>query len=255
MKNHFNNFARAVSFLTVIPMPPSSIETVDAEEFARSFAFFPIVGLLIGFFCALFYFLFHRWMPNLLAAVCITALLTILTRGLHLDGLADLADGVGGGYTAERRLQIMKDSRIGAFGSLALSLAILFKVSGLYALMEADNWQPILLVPVFSRLSMVLTAYKSPYARAEGGLAKSFVEPMTLQQPLAALLFSGAAAIVVSPLWILAYLAGAVFCSLSIRALSRKWLGGVTGDVLGAANELSEIILFSLFACATGIHS
>lgn len=254
MRNHFNSFARAVSFLTVIPMPPSSIETVNAEDFARSFGFFPLVGLLIGFFCSLFYFLSHRWMPNLLAAVCITALLTLLTRGLHLDGLADLTDGVGGGYTAERRLQIMKDSRIGAFGSLALTLAILFKVSALHALMEANHWQPILLVPVFSRLSMVLTAYKSPYARAEGGLAKSFVEPMTLQQPLTALLFSGAAAVVASPPWILAYLAGAVCCSFSIRALSCKWLGGVTGDVLGAANEVAEITLLSLFACATRIN-
>jgi len=254
MKNHLHNLARAVSFLTVVPMPSSFIETVNAEDFARSFAFFPLVGLLIGFFCSLFYFLSHRWMPNLLAAVCITALLTFLTRGLHLDGLADLADGVGGGYTAERRLQIMKDSRIGAFGSLALTLAILFKVSALYALMEANNWQPILLVPVFSRLSMVLTAYKSPYARVEGGLAKSFVEPMTIHQPLAALIFSGAAAILVSPLWILAYLAAAVCCSCCIRALSRKWLGGVTGDVLGAANEVAEITLFSLFACATRMH-
>lgn len=251
MTKQFHNFVRAVSFLTIIPMPSSSTETVNFEDFARSFAFFPLVGLLIGLICSLFYLLSHQWMPDLLTAVWITTLLTFLTRGLHLDGLADLADGVGGGYTAERRLQIMKDSRIGAFGSMALVLAILFKVSGLYALLETDNWHPILLVPMFSRLSMVLTAFKSPYARSEGGLGKAFVEPMTIHQPLAAMISTIVIALFASPVWLLAYLSGAVCCSLTIRVASRKWLGGVTGDVLGAANEFCEIILFSLFACLT----
>lgn len=192
-------------------------------------------------------------MPTPLAAVCLTTLPIFLTRGLHLDGLADLADGMGGGYTAEQRLQIMKDSRIGTFGSLALTLAILFKVCSLHTLVETSNWQPILLVPMFSRLTMVLTAYKSSYARTEGGLGKPFIASMTIQQPLIAVIFSSTAAMVIAPTRILAYFLGIVCCSFSIRAASRKRLGGVTGDVLGAANEVAEITLFSLFACTARI--
>ena len=106
------------------------------------------------------------------------AFMTLVTRGFHLDGLADLADGIGGGYTPQRRLEIMKDSATGAFGALALVLAILLKTSAIYSLIMAKSWIALAIVPAMSRFAIVVCAYKSPCARTEG-LAKSSIEFVT----------------------------------------------------------------------------
>lgn len=125
-------------------------------------------------------------------AVLVAALLAFLTRGLHLDGLADVADGFGGGYTRERRLEIMKDSRTGPLGALALIFAVLFKVAALHTLIPAHCWTGMLLAPVLSRLAMVLGAYRMPHARKAGGLATPFLEAMTFHQVVLAVLLSAA---------------------------------------------------------------
>ncbi|MDY0039389.1 MAG: adenosylcobinamide-GDP ribazoletransferase [Desulforhabdus sp.] len=249
MKNFYKRLTTAVSFLTVLPLPCSAAHIVDSADLARSFSFFPVAGLIIGAVCLIPMWILHTVMPPLLGAVLIATLLVLLTRGLHLDGLADLADGVGGGYTPERRLAIMKDSRIGTFGSVAVVLAMLFKVAGLHALIVANCWPPIILTPVFSRLAMVFTAYKSPYARPEGGLGKPFLEHMSTHEPLLAAAFACAFGLVVAPGLTLPYLAAVVFCATVFRLLGRHWLGGITGDVLGATNEVGEIFLFTLSAC------
>lgn len=249
MKNLYKRFSTAVSFLTILPAPCSRNHSVDPIDLARSFSFFPPVGLIIGVCCLIPLWMLHTVMPPTLTAVLITTLLAFVTRGLHLDGLADLADGIGGGYTPERRLEIMKDSRIGTFGSVALMLAMLFKVAGLQTLIMANYWAPILLAPVFSRLTMVLTAYKSPYARSEGGLGRPFLEHMRAQEPLTATVFACVFALLFAPALIFSYLTTGVLCAVAFRFFGRRWLGGVTGDVLGATNEVSEIILLSLSAC------
>lgn len=249
MKDIYTRFATAVTFLTVFPVPFSRNHTFVSSDLARSFAFFPPAGLILGV-CSLFpALLFKAFMPPMLSAVLVTTLLVVLTRGLHLDGLADLADGVGGGYTPKRRLEIMKDSRIGTFGAAALALAILFKVAGLYALIAANQWSTILLVPAFSRLTMVFAAYRSPYARAEGGLGKPFLEHMTKQELLTATTFACLAALVIAPGLIFPYLLAGLVCAAVLRFFAGRWLGGITGDVLGATNELSEIVLLALSAC------
>lgn len=192
----------------------------------------------------------HAWMPALLASVALTALLIILTRGLHFDGLADLADGIGGGHTSERRLAIMKDSSIGTFGSLALTLAVLCKVASIQVLLKEACWASFLLVPVFSRLTMVFAAYKSIYARPDGGLGKPFLEHMSVRQPLAAAISGGIIALMISPQMILLYFLTMLLCAALFRWIGRRWLGGMTGDVLGAANEVTEIVLLWISACS-----
>lgn len=246
----WNRFATALCFLTLLPCPfRPSRETESTAGLAQSFPFFPSVGLILGSCCALTGYVLHYRVPPLLLATLLTALLTVLTRGLHLDGLADLADGVGGGYTFARRLEIMKDSRTGAFGSLALALALLFKVAAFATLLRSHSWLLMAAVPALSRYAIVLTAYRSPYPRPEGGLGKLFLEHMTWQQ--LALAAAGGAALALALLHLagLLYLLAASVCALLMRLLSRRWLGGVTGDVLGATNEITEIVLLSLAAC------
>jgi adenosylcobinamide-GDP ribazoletransferase len=245
----WNQLGIAVSFLTVFRLPFTSLEETDSKDLAGSFSFFPLVGLVPGVCCGALVVALHRWMPPLLLAVVITAALALLTRGLHLDGLADLADGAGGGYTPERRLAIMKDSSTGAFGALALALAVSFKVAAFHGLIAARSWSPFFLVPVLSRFAMVLAAYKAPYPRPQGGLGKPFLQSMSALQPLLAAVFalSLCALLNLRHAWI--YLVLALLCVGVLRLLARRWLGGVTGDVLGALNEIAEIVLFSCAAC------
>lgn len=252
LKNLIKHVATAVSFLTIFPVPKGLIGTIVSADLAQSFSFFPLAGLLIGSSCLLVALALHPWMPALLTGVVLTALSVTLTRGLHLDGLADLADGIGGGYTIERRLQIMKDSNIGTFGSLALVLALLFKVASLQVLLKTSYWAPILLVPSFSRLAMVFAAFKSTYARPEGGLGKPFLESMTRKQPLVSAGFACVMALLISPGLMVLYFPVVVLCAALSRSLCHRWLGGVTGDVLGATNEITEIVLFSISACIVG---
>lgn len=245
----WSHFGTALSFLTLFRLPFTSPRTLTPQELAESFSFFPPVGLILGFCYALPARALSALVPSLLLAVAITALTAVLTRALHLDGLADLADGVGGGYNPERRLEIMKDSRTGAFGALAIALAVAFKVAALDAVIRAEAFLPLLLVPVVSRLAMVLAAYRSPYARKEGGLGKPFLEHIARRHLLTALGLTAVSAFLVQPVFGLFALALAAGTVPAFRLLCRRWLGGMTGDALGALNEIVEVLLLSAAAC------
>jgi adenosylcobinamide-GDP ribazoletransferase len=241
----------AVSFLTILRLPFTPSPVAAPADLAGSFSWFPLVGLILGL-CATApaYLLPHT--PPLLLAVLVTALLALLTRGLHLDGLADVADGLGGGYTPERRLEIMKDSRTGPFGALALIFAVLFKVTALHTLILAHCWSGMLLAPVLSRFAMVLGAFGMPHARKVGGLAAPFLEHMTFHQLTAASLLT-VAMLVCYDFKFAALSVGLVAgCTGLARFLARRWLGGMTGDVLGALNEITEVALFAAAASHFG---
>ena len=237
----------ALTFLTVFRLNLS--EEITPLDSAQCYSFFPLVGFLVGLSILPVVILLQPLMPPLLLAVLTCALTTLVTRGFHLDGLADLADGVGGGYTPERRLEIMKDSSTGAFGSLAIVFAIMFKVGAIHTLIMAKSWAPFVLAPALSRLAIVLTAYGSPYARPEGGLAKSCVDHMTLSTVIAAALTALGLNLVFAPGFTPAYAAAVIISSLFMRSMTYRWLGGFTGDVLGAASELTEVVIYTLSAC------
>ncbi len=245
----WKNFATALSFLTVFRLPFTSSETISSKDFAESFSCFPLVGFILGVCYAASAYALSPFVPPLLLSVMIAAATVFLTRALHMDGLADLADGVGGGYTPERRLEIMKDSRTGPFGALAVVLAVAFKVAALDALIYRHAFPLILLVPIFSRFAMVLAAYKSRYARSRGGLARPFLEHMTHRPLFAAALLTAAFSVFISPT--AGIVAAVLVCgSVSVlRFYCHRWLGGVTGDALGAINEITEVVLLSVFAC------
>ena len=243
----WKHFTLAVSFLTLIRLPYSCQDKITPADLAGSFSWFPIVGLLLGACLVSMASLLHG-VPPLLLAVLLTGLLAVLTRGLHLDGLADLADGIGGGYTRERRLEIMKDSRTGAFGALALIFATLLKSAAMYTLVLGHCWSPLLLAPVMSRFAMVLGAYNMPHARSSGGLARPFLEHMDFQQLLGASVLSIILLVIFSLKFAVLYLVLAMACAGLLRFLARRCLGGMTGDVLGAINEITEIVLLAVSA-------
>jgi adenosylcobinamide-GDP ribazoletransferase len=243
----WNHFTTAVSFLTLFRLPSSASHNIAPADLAGSFSWFPLVGLMLGG-CSVAAAVLLQGVPPPALAVLITALLAILTRGLHLDGLADLADGIGGGYTRERRLEIMKDSRTGAFGALALVFAVLLKSAAMLTLVLGHCWAAMLLAPVMGRFAMVLGAYKMPHARSVGGLARPFLEHMDFQQVLGASLLSITLLVFFSLKLAAFYLVIAAACAGLMRFLARRWLGGMTGDVLGALNEITEIVLLTVSA-------
>jgi adenosylcobinamide-GDP ribazoletransferase len=231
----------ALTFLTKVPWPWRG--EADAGDLARSMLWFPWVGALLGLiywgaWAGLSYFL-----PLPGAAAVLLALTVLITGGLHLDGLADTADGLGGGRTPEARLAIMKDSRVGTFGVLSLIVVLVLKFAFFLSLAGGTRLAGLILFPVVSRWSMVLLAYLSPNARPEGGLGQAMTLGVSLPVLLGATVGAAVLAQVTLGLRGLILLAAAGLIIWLLSLYFRQRLGGITGDVLGAANEILEVLV------------
>ena len=231
----------AIAFLTRIPVNPSV--PFNGNDVARSSAFFPLVGALIATLqIVLLWILSLIGMPHTLQALLATVMLILLCGALHQDGLADMADGFGGGYTRDDVLRIMRDSTIGTYGGLALILSIGLRVSALVLLIShAGGWRWIIAAAVLSRCSICL-AWWLPYARTTGTGAS--ITQLTGRFEVA---FASATAVVLSlvilGLHIVPAAAVCIFSFLSMAWISYRKIGGVTGDTLGATTEVSEVLL------------
>ncbi len=209
-------------------------------------AFFPLVGLLIGLLLTLGHYLFSFIFPKPLVLWFTIGLLALITRGLHLDGFADTIDGLASGGTKEKILEVMRDSRIGAFGVLSLVLLIGAKYFALDGISNPSLPYSLILMTVMGRNSMVLVCYRSPYARSNGGLGKPFTENLGIcELVLSSASAFGITLFLMGVKGIMVFLGIGLF-SLGYRLFFIKRLGGVTGDVLGAANELSELLCLLL---------
>ena len=238
------NFLRALSFLTILPC--GQVTLSEERELARSMAFFPLVRLVIGLILSLGNYLFSLLFPQTLALWLTIGLLVFLTRGLHLDGFADTLDGLATGGPKEKILEVMRDSRIGAFGVIGLILLIGAKYLALDQIPGSPIYYSLILMTVTARNSMVLVCYRSPYAIPEGGLAKPFSENVKPREMIISLASACVIAFILQG-WkgLLLFVAICLF-SLGYRFFFIKKLGGITGDVLGAANELSELLCLLL---------
>ncbi len=235
----------ALTFLTILPA--SRCHTADARELADSMAWFPLVGLFLGGVLTAAALGLNQCLPAPASAAVLVALLTAATRALHLDGLADTLDGLGGGHTRDDSLRIMKDHAVGAFGAVGITLILILKYSLLVSLMDEKMFRYLIIFPVVSRGAMVMLAYLSPYARREGGLG----EAMTMLATGQTLVLAGGSAVLIVGLaghWLgLASLAAAAAATLVLARYFRQRLGGVTGDVFGAVNEVMEVMTLIIF--------
>jgi adenosylcobinamide-GDP ribazoletransferase len=229
--------ALAVNFLTVIPVRLK--EPPRPGELGRAAAWFPLLGAILGGLVAAAYYGFLLILPPLLAAALAVALWIGLTGGLHLDGLADCCDGMLHASSRERRLEIMKDPRLGTFGAIGLLLTILLKVICLYSMPASLAWIALPLAAGLGRY-LLLPAGRQPLARP-GGMGADFASGLNRR----ALLWGG---LVVA---LLAGLAGwrGLLIVLVVHAvtwgilrLAKARLGGMTGDVLGLIVELAELV-------------
>ena len=239
-------FIFAWHFLTTIPLSRTHHEPT-APELAASMAWYSTVGLMLGGILALSDIVLNRVFAQEVVNILLIVLLVSLTRGLHQDGLADTLDGLAGGRTPVDRLSIMRDPRIGAMGATGLFLSLILRYAGLMALPQSIRFPALICMPALGRCAMVVLAWLVPYARTGGGLASPFLTHLsivhvmgsTLVLTVAIMVGLGVTATIVTMI---------VSCIilLSIQALCRVFFGGITGDTLGATNEIIEI-LFLLF--------
>ncbi len=247
------NFIQAISFLTILPVGHPSLS--EEKQLARAMAYFPLVGLMIGLILALGYYLLSFFLPRTIVLWITIGLLAFLTRGLHLDGFADTMDGLGSGGPREKILEVMRDSRIGAFGVMGLILLIGAKYLALDQIPNLSIPFTLILMAVVGRNAMVLVCYRSPYARSEGGLAKPFAENLSAREVLISSALTFGIAFLLIGVKGIAISLGIGLFSLGYRYFFIKKLGGVTGDVLGAANEMAELLCLLLLVIPKLSHS
>ena len=230
----------AFGFLTILPV--GRLGEVDGRTIARSLAFYPLVGFCLGALLAGLAWILQASPYNALNGALIVALWIVCTRALHLDGLMDSFDGLLSGQDRLRKLEIMKDSRVGAMGAIALVIIMMLKWSGVAALAAAGQYWVLIAAPAFGRCMMLPAMLLYPYARREKGLGQAFTGS------------AGRAWIILA--WLL--LAGGLYwldslnawqvlvvsllaAALPMQAMASS-LGGHTGDTYGALCEMSETI-------------
>mgnify|MGYP000939989133 FL=1 len=239
-------FFGAIRFFTRLPVPAWVGHSPEALN--HSARYFPLVGLVIGLIGALAFASTSFFLPKTLAVLLAIAATIYATGAFHEDGWADMVDGFGGGWTRERTLEIMKDSRIGSFGAIALVLMLLGKF---VALIELDA---LLVAPAliaghaFSRLCSTLLLHCLDYAREEGK-AKPLATRITLGELACATVFGCAALFLLPPAAMACGIALALGATAVLAAKIHKRLGGYTGDCLGATQQVAELAFYAGLLC------
>ena len=234
-------FCIAVQFLTRLPVP--RVFNSSESELGKAAAFFPLVGVIVGAGAALVFVVLQRVVPVPAAVLCAIVFAALITSGFHEDGLADSFDGFGGGWTKDRVLEIMRDSRIGTYGTLALIFLVLGKLNFLSSLPQGQIWRWLIVAHTAARWTTLPLCAWLPYARVEGQgklVAKQVGTPeivlATSTLLLILLLLSWPAALAVFLVTCVVTLVSGLYF--------RARLQGITGDCLGAANQLTEVSLY-----------
>lgn len=251
------NFLLAVQFFTRIPVTGRLADWVGFSPamLRASAAHFPGVGWIVGGLSAAVFYALVQYLPAQpaavwVAALCCTVFSVLLTGAFHEDGLADLADGLGGSMNRERALDIMKDSRVGTYGALSLVLAVSLKVSSLVLLAQASGpWlaaTALFAAHVTSRLMPLFVIYTLPHVGdTPQSKSKPLAESINIAAMMAGLLWWAISmtvawsAIPAAP-WLQAVLGSALGLAWMWRLLKRR-LQGFTGDGLGATQQVCEV--------------
>jgi len=238
VKKSVARFVAAIRFLTIFPVPGKIGH--GSAELGASTPFFPVIGLLLGGIAAAISLLLWTVLPPPTAAVLLTTVLLGFSGGLHLDGLADTADGFFSARPRERILVIMRDSHIGAMGVIALVLVLLLKVSALSGLGRFDALRAAVLMPVAGRCAILILMALLPYARPEGGLGTLFYTRRSRLTGGWAFFFFSALAWLLFGSGCLLLIAVFMLIIAGFSLLCTRTIDGATGDTLGAVCELSE---------------
>jgi adenosylcobinamide-GDP ribazoletransferase len=240
-------FWTGLSLLTRLPAP--DLAGFQEEWLARSVRYFPLVGLIVGSLAAAVYRLGSLVWPDPLPAVLALATAAWVTGGLHEDGWADVFDGFAASREPRRILEVFKDSRVGAVGALALTFLVLGKLAGLMTLAVREVPAALVTAHVLSRWSSLPLLWRLAHARPEGGMAG----PLAGRVRGGSLATGTAMAVLIVAVLLreraLPALAATAIATAAAGLFFRRRLGGITGDCLGATNQLVELaVLLALAA-------
>ncbi len=222
--------------------------TVTPEELGRSGIWFPVVGLVLGLMLVILNMALEAWLPDIVVNIILILSLIFFCGGLHQDGLIDLADGLYAGGTPRETLKVMRDTQVGSMGIIALFGILLLKTFSLNAIPPAYKNAALVIMPVLSRWCILYTATKYDYARKETGVGQVFTREKDMQRFMSAGIFPVCITLLLlglKGLWLLLL----VFVAIAgLGSALNKRLGGMTGDSLGAINEIMEtsVLLFLL---------
>lgn len=230
----FDDILTGFGLLTRLPLPNHTAKGADAGWS------WPIVGLVVGLIgCAVGYVSVAAGVADPLAAVLVVGALVMVTGGLHEDGLADTADGLWGGWTRDRRLEIMRDSRIGSYGVIALVLVLLARVFAVFLVIDAWALPALIAAAVLSRGVLPAVMALVPNARHDG-LSRGVGRPS-----LGVAGAAGGLSVVLGALcigWgVLAAVLAVLVVACAMALIARARIGGQTGDILGAIQVLAEV--------------
>jgi adenosylcobinamide-GDP ribazoletransferase len=241
----------AIRFLTILPIPIISFppsnntnqnEEALAENLANSMAFFPLVGMLMGVLLVLLRRLFYYLPVSSLVGDTLVLIFWIwLSGGLHLDGFADSVDGFLGGHNKEEILKIMKDSSTGAKGVVALVSLLLLKFVLLVEMPLFLKDAALFFTPTIGRWSMVIAAFLGKPARLKNSMGKLFMDYVSWREVIFASLTMAVIGILLFRLYFLPLVMVGIGLVLLILKYSQKKIGGISGDILGAINEIVEV--------------
>ncbi len=233
----------ALTLLTRLPMP-----SLRRSRGARAAWAYPLAGLVVGLLAAIVAWVSSGLPPPLTAGLAVVSMVAI-TGALHEDGLADSVDGLWGGRTSEQRLTIMADSRVGVYGVIAVVLSIGMRWCALAVIAaEGALWVPLIAAAVLSRAPMVVLMHMLPNARS-AGLSSSVGRPPQ-NTMLIALAIAAGVGIFTLGFTFVAVVIGLCATTLIVAAISRARIGGQSGDILGATQQISEITILIIIASA-----
>jgi adenosylcobinamide-GDP ribazoletransferase len=235
-------FWLALQFLTIIPSPRH--RRPEPHQMAAALSYFPIIAIFIGGIVFLANWGLSAVFSPYVSAALTLAVWVLLSGALHLDGLIDCCDGLAGN-TPAKRLRIMADSRVGAYGIVGVCLVLLLKYAALVSLPETFRLEALLLVPVLGVWAMVFALFLFPYVRKEG-LGRHFKEGANVYRFALVTLLTLAAAVGLARWQGVIMMAVSGLIALGVGYFFKARLGGLTGDVYGAVKEVSEAIVLAL---------
>lgn len=243
MKKEIEIFFTALMFYTRIPCPKWI--THDADYLNKATRYFPMIGWIVGgATAAVFYG--AEYLFNIPVAIILSMIAGILITGaFHEDGFADVCDGFGGGWTKEKILDIMKDSRVGAYGAIGIVLLLLLKYITLLTINTYDLVLVFIAAHSFSRMCSVLIIATSTYVREnEDAKSKPLAKSITAKEMIPALFFGLAPLILFLNIKIVLVIILPLAGTAYLRWYFHKWIGGYTGDCLGATQQVSELLFY-----------
>ena len=242
MRREIDIFFTALSFFTRIPFPRWARFKKEYQH--EAIKFFPISGIIIGGLTALVFYLFNLVLPFNVSIVLCMGFTVLLTGGLHEDGFMDVCDGFGGGWTKERILEIMKDSLIGAFGVCGIVFLVLTKFFCLFSISANQLVMVLIASHSVSRMCAATLVNTHQYARLDNSKAKDYTQKLSTGKYIFTTITGILPILLLGNHKFFLILIPVYLSKVLLARFFNKWIGGFTGDCIGATQQVCEIVFY-----------